>query len=162
MSSPTWPVAELDAVRRLRVLAAAVPGAVTAEVVLPASFEQVWTVAADLEDELPQYLPDVRALRIIRADGERLEAEARGYAGLRAHFDIVLRPGWCVMRSRFLFGAMAAVPDGDRGDRTRFAFLTGVQLPAQRVAAPALRLVGRWAAPRVVARFGERVARRPV
>lgn len=162
MSTSSWPVAELDAVRRLQVLAAAVPGAVVAEAVLPASFEQVWAVASDLENELPRYLPDVRALRITRADGERLEAEARGYAGLRARFDIVLRPGWCVMRSRFLFAAMAAVPEGDLGDRARFAFLTGVQLPAQRVAAPALRLVGRWAAPRVVARFGERVARRPV
>lgn len=156
---PPWPVAELDAVRRLHVLAAAVRGAVVAEAVLPAPFEQVWAVAADLENELPRYLADVRSLRIIRADGERLEAQARGYAGLRARFDIVLRPGWCVMRSRFLFGAMAAVAVPDGGG-TRFAFLTGVQLPAQRLAAPALRVVGRWAAPRAVARVTERVARR--
>jgi hypothetical protein len=150
----TWPIAELDAVRRLHVLAGAVPGAVAAESVLPASFDQVWAVAADLEAELPRYLPDVRSLRITRADGEQLEADARGYAGLRARFDIVLRPGWCVMRSRFLLGAMAAVAEGDR---TRFAFLAGAQLPGQRLVGPALGVVGRWAAPRAVARFAERV-----
>ena len=103
----TWPVADLDAIRRLRVLAAAAPGAFVAETVIDAPFEQVWAVAADLEHELPAYLPDVRSFTITRRDGERLEAHALGYAGLRARFDIVLRPGWCVMRSRFLLGGMA-------------------------------------------------------
>lgn len=150
----SWPVAELDTIRRLRVLAAAVPGAVVAEATINAPFERVWAVAADLEQELPNYLADVRSLRITRRDGERLEAHARGYAGLRARFDVVLRPGWCVMRSRFLLGAMAAIPEGDR---TRFAFLGGTHIPAQRLAAPALRVIGRWAAPRAVTRFTERV-----
>lgn len=153
MTTPIWPVAELDAIRRLRVLAAAVPGAVADEITIDAPFAQVWAVAADLENELPTYLRDVRSLHITRADGERLEADARGYAGLRARFDIVLRPGWCVMRSRFLIGAMAAVPDGDR---TRFAFLGGVHIPAQRIAGPALRTIGRWAAPAALANFTER------
>lgn len=153
MTAPTWPVAELDAIHRLRVLAAAVPGAVVAETTLDVPFETAWAVAADLEHELPTYLPDVRSLRITRRDGEQLEAYARGYLGLRARFDIVLRPGWCVMRSRFLLGAMAAVP---HGDRTRFAFLTGTHIPAQSVAAPVLTALGRWAAPRVVSRFSAR------
>ena len=157
MTTPTWPVGELDAIRRLRVLAAAVPGAAVAETTIDAPFERVWAVAADLENELPAYLPDVRSLRVTRADGERLEAHARGYAGLRARFDIVLRPGWCVMRSRFLLGGMAAVADTADADRTRFAFLTGVHIPAQRIAAPALRRIGQWAAPRVVASLTARV-----
>lgn len=157
MTAPRWPVADLDAIRRLRVLAAAVPGAVVAETTLPASFGQVWAVAADLEHELPRYLRDVRSVRITHADGERLQADARGYAGLRARFDIVLRPGWCVMRSRFLLGAMAAVA---HGERTRFAFLTGVHVPAQRQAAPALGALGHWAAPKIIARFEARVTLR--
>ena len=136
---------------------AAVPGAVVADIELDAPFEEVWSVAADLEGELPYYLPDVRSLRIVRAEGVRLHARARGYAGLRARFDIVLRPGWCVMRSRFLLGAMAAVADGER---TKFAFLTGVQIPGQRLAAPALRMIGHRAAPAIVARFAERVRMR--
>ncbi len=152
-----WPVTDLDTIRRLRVLAAAVPGAVIAETVLDAPFDQVWEVAADLERELPAYLPDVRSWHITRRDGERLEAYARGYVGLRARFDVALRPGWCVMRSRFLLGGMAAVADGER---TRFAFLGGVRIPAQRAFAPALAAFGRWAAPRVLDRFAERVKRR--
>ena len=152
-----WPVAELDTIRRLRALAAAVPGTIVAETTLDAPFDQVWAVAADLEHELPTYLPDVRSFTITRRDGERLQAHARGYAGLRARFDIVLRPGWCVMRSRFLLGGLAAVPDGQR---TRFAFLGGVHIPAQQAAAPALTAIGRWAVPRVLARFDSRVHQR--
>jgi hypothetical protein len=157
VTTPNWPAAELDAIRRLRVLAAAVPGAVVAEATLDAPFELVWAVAGDLEGELPRYLRDVRSFRITRAAGTRLEADARGYAGLRARFDIVLRPGWCVMRSRFLLGAMAAAPDGDR---TRFAFLAAVHVPAQPALAPALRAVGHRVAPHVVGAFAERVRRR--
>jgi hypothetical protein len=150
----TWPVADLDAIGRLRALAAAVPGAFVAETVIDAPFDQVWAVAADLERELPAYLPDVRSFTITRREGERLEARARGYAGLRARFDIVLRPGWCVMRSRFLLGAMAAVPEGQQ---TRFAFLGGAHIPAQKAAAPALGLLGRRTVPRVLTRFTNRV-----
>jgi hypothetical protein len=153
-----WPVAELDTIRRLRALAAAVPGAFVAETTLDAPFDQVWAVAADLEHELPAYLPDVRSFIVTRRDGERLQAHARGYAGLRARFDIVLRPGWCVMRSRFLLGGLAAVPDGQR---TRFAFLGGVHIPAQRALAPPLTAFGNWAAPRVLSRFASRVHQRP-
>jgi hypothetical protein len=159
MSAPTWPMAEFDVIRRLRVLAAAVPGAVLAETTLDLPFGTVWAVAADLEGELPRYLPDVRSMRVTRRDGEHLEAAARGYLGLRARFDIVLRPGWCVMRSRFLFGAMAAVPDGEG---TLFGFLTGAQLPAQHLVAPVLTAAGQWAAPRAVSRFSARAyLRRP-
>jgi hypothetical protein len=153
----TWPVADLDAIRRLRALAAAVPGAFVAETVINAPFDQVWAVAADLEGELPAYLPDVRSFTVTSRDGELLVARARGYAGLRARFDIVLRPGWCVMRSRFLLGGMAAVPDGQQ---TRFAFLGGTLIPAQRAAAPALAVVGRWAGPKVLTRFADRVDQR--
>jgi hypothetical protein len=154
MTTPNWPVGEPDAIGRLHVLGAVVPGAVVAETVIEASFDRVWAVVADLEGELPAYLADVRSLRITRTDGERLEAYARGYAGLRARFDIVLRPGWCVLRSRFLLGAMAAVPDGTS---TRLAFLGGVHIPAQRVVAPALRAIGRRAAPHALANISERV-----
>lgn len=150
----SWPVAELDPVRRLHALAAALPGAAVAETTLAARFDTVWAVAADLEHELPRYLPDVRSFTITRDDSDQLEAHARGYGGLRARFDIILRPGWCVMRSRFLLGGMAAVPVGDH---TRFAFLAGGRVPGQRVAAPVLCVLDRWAAPRVVDRIAERV-----
>jgi hypothetical protein len=117
----------------------------------------VWAVAADLEHELPRYLTDVRSMRITRADGERLEARARGYFGVRARFDVVLRPGWCIMRSRCLLGGLAAVAEGDR---TRFAFLGGVHIPAQRLAAPALGALGRSVGPAVLDRIEQRVRAR--
>jgi len=134
-----------------------VPGAFVAETVIDAPFDQVWAVAADLEHELPAYLPDVRSFTVTRRDGDRLEAHARGYAGLRARFDIVLRPGWCVMRSRFLLGGMAAVPDGQQ---TRFAFFGATHIPVQKAAAPALSLLGQRAGPRILTRFTNRVHQR--
>jgi hypothetical protein len=155
--SETWPVADLNPVRRLRVLAAATPGALLAETTIPATFDEVWSVASDLESELPRFLPDVRSLRITAVDGERLEAVARGYAGLRARFDVVLRPGWCVMRSRFLLGGMAAVaePAG-----TRFAFLGALQTPAARLLGPILAAGAKPAGNLVLRRFTARVQHR--
>ena len=152
--SHRWPAAEIDRIARLRVLAAMTPGAVVVETLLPHAFDQVWGVASDLELELPQYLPDVRRFTIARDDGERLEADARGYLGLRAHFDVVLRPGWCVMRSRFLLGAMAAEP---AAEGTRFAFLGGFRFPGLSLAAPQLRRLGRPAVTHVVSRYRQRV-----
>ncbi|MEU7742284.1 hypothetical protein [Nonomuraea sp. NPDC049158] len=90
-----WPVADLDPVRRLRVLAAGVPGARVAERILPDPFELVWEVASDLEREFGTFEPDMRHLRIVADDGGgRLVAEARSKYGMRARFDVDLRPGW--------------------------------------------------------------------
>jgi hypothetical protein len=138
-----WPVADLDPMRRLRVLAASVRFPVFLdEIVLPVPVDQVWSIAGDLEHELPRCLPTVRSMRIIRSSGERLELLAAGTLGQRARFDVVLRPGWCVMRSRFVLGAMAAMPDPEG---TRFAALGGFRLPGARLGTPLLTLAGRRA-----------------
>lgn len=150
----TWPVADLDAVARLRVLAAVQPSAMLVEDLIDAPFDAVWAVASDLERELPQLLHDVRSLRITAADGERLEAYARGHAGLRARFDIVLSPGWCLMQSRFLLGGMAAVPVGNR---TRFAFLGGFRFPGIGLFRPAVRPLTRYYGPLVLRRLRGRL-----
>jgi len=135
-----WPVADLDPVRRLRVLAAAVRFPVyVGEVVLPAPFEEVWAEVSDLEHELPRHLGTVRSARITRAEGDRLELLATGNFGQRARFDVVLRPGWCLMRSRFVLGAMAAVPEAAG---TRFAALGGFRLPGARLTRPLLTMLG--------------------
>src|SRR5580700_5056725 len=118
-----WPVADLDPVRRLRVLAAAVRFPVyVSEVVLPAPAERVWAAAADLERALPSFISTVRSARITQAEGERLELLATGTLGQRARFDVVLRPGWCLMRSRFVLG--------------------GFRLPGARLAGPLLTVLG--------------------
>jgi hypothetical protein len=148
-----WPRADLDPIRRLRVLAAAAPFPVAfEEIVVPAPFEVVWAVASDLEHELPRSLVSVRTANLTRADGEDLELICTGWLGQRARFDVVLRPGWCVMRSRFVLGGMAAmrIPEGEQGaGGTRFASLGGFKLPGMRLAKPGLELMSR----RSVARF---------
>ncbi|HEY2639126.1 MAG TPA: hypothetical protein VGI66_04485 [Streptosporangiaceae bacterium] len=131
-----WPVADIDPVRRLRVIAAATPGAAYAEELIPAPFDAVWELAGDLERELPRMVTDLRSFEITSARGERMTARASGRLGQRARFDIVLRPGWCVMQSRFLIGGMAAVPEAGG---TRFAFLGGLRLPGMRLLDPVLR-----------------------
>ncbi|MEU8122647.1 hypothetical protein AB0C21_28390 [Spirillospora sp. NPDC049024] len=136
MTEPRWPVAELDPVRHLRVMAASIPGAAYAELVLARSVNEVWAVAGDLETEFPMLLGDVRAMSIAHADGEHLEAIAVGRLGQRARFDVVLRPGWCWMQSRFLHGGMAAAPEGDG---TRVAFLGALRIPGVRLAGPIVR-----------------------
>ncbi|MGW7438035.1 hypothetical protein [Streptomyces sp. NPDC054849] len=122
----SWPVAELDAVRRLRVIARSTPGTGFAERLLDAPFDRVWALASDLENQLPLMITDIGSFTVTSAAGERLEATARSPLGLRARFDVVLRPGWCLMQSRFVLGGMAAV--AEEGG-TRLAFFGGLRLP---------------------------------
>ncbi len=152
----TWPVAEFDTVRQLRVIAAVTPGTVIHETVLPAPLESVWAVAADLEGELPRWLlPDIRAVHLSERDHDRLVAQMIGYSGLRARFDVVLRPGWCLMQSRYLLGGMAAT--SEHGG-TRFAFLGGLRGPL-RVLTPLLTPFAQGSGTRALHRFSTRVER---
>lgn len=154
MTESDWPVADFDAVRSLRVLAAASPGASLVETVIEASIESVWAVAADIEQELPRWLfPDIRSVQLTpTAEPERLVALAKGYSGLRARFDVVLRPGWCLMQSRFLSGGMAATSEGRA---TRFALLGGFKGPLR-----VLNPIGRTIAAHALNRFAQRVHER--
>jgi len=58
--SQHWPVADLDPVRRLQVIAATTPGVIYAEQHIAGPFGNVWAVASDLENELPSIITDVR------------------------------------------------------------------------------------------------------
>ena len=70
---------------------------------------------------------------------------------------MVLRPGWCVMQSRFLIGGMAAAPEGDA---TRFAFLGGLRLPGMRRLDPVLRPAASRLALRPISRLEHRLRAR--
>jgi hypothetical protein len=131
--SQHWPVAGLDPIRQLRVIAATTPGVIYAEEHIPAPFGEVWAVASDLETELPRIITDVRSFEITASAADRLQARARSRLGLRARFDVVLRPGWCLMQSRFLIFGMAAVPEAAG---TRFAGLGGPRFPGARLLGP--------------------------
>ena len=125
-----WPFAELDPVRRLRIMAGAAHAAF-ADAVTEHTSEQVWSVLSDLEGELPHLIPDFRHTHV-RAEtnddaGDRVELVAVGYLGQRARFDIVLEPGWCWMQSRFLLCGFAIT---EEEDHTRYAFLGGIRSSA--------------------------------
>lgn len=157
MTTPNWPTAELDQVRRMRVLAASIPGVVYAEEYLDVPFDRVWEFVADVESSIPALVTDVRSFRIVGRDGhvgrdgqgadsggeERLKAKAIGLLGNRGAFDVVLEPGWCLMQSRFVVGGMAAAPEGGG---TRFAGCGALRN------FPGARLLGR-AAPRSAERM---------
>jgi hypothetical protein len=138
-----WPTARLDPVRQLRVLAEVLPGVGLVERVLNAPYERVWSFLADLEHSVPAFDPMVRSLRILSRDGERLTAVVwmpRLPVPLR--FQVELRDGWCLMRSRTYLVGMAAVPLGQ--DRTRYAHLEGPPLrrpPALRPLRPLFRRI---------------------
>jgi hypothetical protein len=102
-------------------------------------------------------IADLRSFEITSARGERMTAHASGRLGQRASFDVVLRPGWCLMQSRFLIGGMAAVPEAGG---TRFAFLGGVRLPGMRLLGPVLGPVGRNLARRPIRRLEHRLQAR--
>lgn len=126
----SWPTADLDPVRRLQIMAAAIPGAMAGEVLVHRPIADVWARASDLETELPLLVHDFREVRVTDRDGDRLVARARSPLGLRARFDVVLQPHWCWCESRFLLCGMAAVT---HGDDTVFGFLGGVRVPGASV-----------------------------
>jgi hypothetical protein len=156
--SSGWPAAELDAVRRLRVIASATgQHASFAERRFDVSLDRLWPVASDLEGELPLVVDGLRCFTITRSAGERMTGEAVGALGFREQFDIVLRPGWCLMQGKVLTSGMAATAERDG---CRFAFFTSLRLPGGDLLD---RMRGPWSARRaedMLDRLGERVAAR--
>jgi hypothetical protein len=128
-----WPTVELDPIARLRMMARSLAGVAMAERTFDAPFDEVWALVSDLETSVPRFDSDVRTLRILSRDGERLRIRAYGHLLGFTHrvpvADVELRPGWCWMHSPVYVVGMAAMPDGDR---TRFAHLEGVPLVGPR------------------------------
>jgi len=115
-------VPELDPVERLRILAAGLPHVALRERVYPVAFDHLWGFIGDLEASAPIMELGIRRTEVLRRDGERLELAAFGALGIRSQFDVVLRPGWCLMQNRLGDIGMAAAPEGSG---TRFAHFEG-------------------------------------
>ncbi|MFI5797403.1 hypothetical protein [Streptomyces sp. NPDC051677] len=154
-----WPTADLDPLRRLRVLASTTKHPTYAERHFDVPFAELWSVASDLEHELPYIIPGLRSFTVIASEGERLEGEAVSALGHRERFEVVLRPGWCLMQSRILVSGMAAAPD-ENG--CAFAFFSSPRFPGGE-------LVGRLRGPgaerrsaRLLDRLEQRLADRSV
>ncbi|MEZ4332144.1 MAG: hypothetical protein R3F35_10345 [Myxococcota bacterium] len=132
--SEHWPSARIDAVARLRAIAAARPHLAYHERTIAAPFERVWSVFGDLEGCVPRYDRSVRWLRVVARDGERLVLESNSpIPGRTLRFEAVYRPGWCVMRAFEAEVGMAAAPLGP--DATRIAHFEGSRF---------LGRLGRW------------------
>ncbi len=151
----SWPAVDVDAVQRLRVMAAATDAPMYVEEVIDAPFDEVWPVASDLEGELPKLVRAMRSFTILDRQADAMTARAVSAVGHRAEFDVVLRPGWCLMQSRYVIGGMAAVAEGDR---TRFAVLGASRVlkgaAPRRVFSPAGRNMGRSMLRRLRRRLG--------
>ncbi|MFI6062045.1 hypothetical protein [Streptomyces sp. NPDC051286] len=154
-SVPQPATAGLDPVRRLHALASGVRGARVTTHEIAAPYDTIAPLLADLDGELARLVPDMRGLRLTRADGDRIEAVAVGRLGLRARFDGIRRPGWVWLQSRFLLIGMAATESATAPDRTLVAFTGGVRVPGRAALLPVA--VGR-AGRRVLGRLEERVA----
>jgi hypothetical protein len=87
-----------------------------------------------------------RAVRVSPGEGGRL--------GQRARFDVVLSPGWCWMRSRFLVGGIAAAP---HPDGTSVAFVGGVRVRGMRFLQPLIDTVGKALAAGALRRLADRI-----
>jgi hypothetical protein len=154
-----WPVAELDPIRRLRVMAASLPAVAHAETIVPAPLEQVWAAAADLEASMPILVRDFRTVRVTELEAGRLRMDARGKLGQRARFDVVLQPGWCWMQSRLWVGGIAAVEQPGPSPSTRIGFLGGLRIPGAELAMRALRSTGQELARQALTRLADQIAR---
>jgi hypothetical protein len=120
-----WPSAELDPVAKMRALAVALPRSAVDEIVLDVPFERFWAFIADLENNTPRFEGTVTGVRILERSGERLRLRAGMPGGFSTNFDVVLRPGWCLMQSRLGQVGMAARPEGP--NQTRFIHLEGAR-----------------------------------
>lgn len=142
-----WPEVELDPVARMRALTAGRPYVAAREGLFNVDFESFWSFIADLEQNTARYEIPVSNLRIVAREpesdssqpgplGERIRLETRSPLGLRIDFEAVLRPGWCLMQSRFGEIGMAARPEGQ--GQTRFFHFEGSKA-AGRLARPFFR-----------------------
>lgn len=131
-----WPIAELDSLRRLRVMADVLPGVGMVETVLNAPFDQVWGFIADLESSVPAFDPAVASLKVISRYDDRLVIKARTVIPIT--YNVELRPGWCWMQSRVYLVGMAAVAEGNR---TRYAHLEGLPQRGTGLLEPLFRRV---------------------
>ena len=152
----SWPVAELDPIRRLKVMAATIPGAVLSELVVPAPFDRAWASAADLETALPLMIRDFRSVALTTVEAGRLRMDARGKLGQRARFDVVLRPGWCWMQSRLWVGGIAA---REETAGTRIGFLGGLRVPGAGLLVRGLRPTAQRFGQEALLRLAEEIKR---
>lgn len=123
----------IDPVRRLSVIAAAVRDATLVDTVLDAPYAAVWKLVSDLEGGVPQFEPSVVAVQIIERDGERLRVVVQTPRGLHIPMRVVLREGYCLMQSDDVSIGMAARAEGNKTRFAHFESLSGHSIPREKL-----------------------------
>jgi hypothetical protein len=129
-----WPRTDLDDVRRLRALAAGIPGAAVTERVFDRPLQTVWDSMWDEGRGFADIQPDMRSITGLTVHGDHVSLRAHSHYGLRARLHGTVRPGWCWLQSRFLLIGMAAAEEPGGG--TRVAFTGGVRIPGRAAIVP--------------------------
>jgi hypothetical protein len=121
-----WPTVTLDGVRRLRVLAAVLPGVHLEERDVDVPFDRVWRILTDLERNVPRFDRDVASVRVTRREKNRLCIIARTARGLAFPFRVEIEDGFMWMQAparAYVVGVAAHALDAGH---TRYAHLEGV------------------------------------
>ena len=121
-----WPTADLNPVAKMRALAAGLPHVAADEAVFDVPFDQFWEFITDFENNTARIEGTVTRARILERRGDHLKLKARSIIGLWDEFDVILRPGWCVMRARSGQIGMAAHPESPT--QTRYFHFEGSPL----------------------------------
>jgi hypothetical protein len=128
-----WPEAMLDGVRRLRVLAAVLPGVHLEEREVDVSFERVWGFMTDIERNVPRFDRDVASVRVTYREGNHLRVVTRTRRGLVVPFRVEIESGFMLMQAparAYVVGSAAHALDGGR---TRYAHMEGVPRQVGRI-----------------------------
>jgi len=128
-----WPAATLDGVRRLRVLAAVLPGVHLEEREVDLPFERVWAFMTDIERNVPRFDRDVASVRVTHREGNNLRIVTRTRRGLVAPFRVEIESGFMLMQAparAYIVGSAAHALDAGR---TRYAHLEGVPRRVGRI-----------------------------
>jgi hypothetical protein len=121
-----WPTIEVDPVEKMRALASSLPYVGADETVFDVPFDPFWRFIEDLETNTPRIESTVNRLEILDRNGDRLRLKARSPIGVWDEFDVVLRPGFCIMQGRSGQIGMAARPESET--TTRYFHFEGTKI----------------------------------
>ena len=145
VSRYAWPELELDPIRRMRAIAAGLPHVAAREALFDVPVDRFWSFLTDFETNTAKIEGAVGEVRVLErqrdpvsaddpleagraeAQTERIVLDVRTpLLGSWTKFDVVVRPGWCLMQSRLGQIGMAASAAGS--DKTRYFHFEGSTL----------------------------------
>jgi hypothetical protein len=125
----------LDSIRRLRILADALPGTACEERELDVPYERASQFLRDIEHNLPVFDPFVWRVKVLTREGRKVRMRANFWP-----FVGDVSEGWTLMQAAGrLFAVGIALVPVDGGNRTRIAEFEGVPRRGWRWLRPLFR-----------------------